>query len=220
MCRSTFLVLYITDMCTPWKKADIVFVVDTSISEGSGTFDRQKQYIKNFISKYQIGSPNHRYQFSVVTYALQATVHFYFNAYNTNLDLENAVDMMTVVCDGPSFTGNALKKVRQDVLQTINGARDQSDVRHYVILLTDGLSSDPTDAVYEANLLKAKGVKIFSVAIGVSIRHEELLEISTFKDYVFQMSTEDSLQALLKYTMFGCDSKCFDVTFSININYK
>ena len=194
-------------MCTPWKKADIVFVLDTSISEGHGAFDKQKQYMKNFISKYQIGPPNNRYQFSVVTYSLQATVYFYFNMYNTNKDLENALDMMTVDCDGPSFTGNALKKVRQDVFQTKNGARDQDDVGYYVILLTDGLSSDPMDVVHEANLLKAKGVKIFSVAIGVSVRHEELLEIFTFKDYVFQVSTEDSLQALLKYSMYGCDSK-------------
>ncbi|XP_045169650.2 collagen alpha-5(VI) chain-like [Mercenaria mercenaria] len=194
------------DICTPYKEADIVFVMDNSLSGGNGTMGKQKEYVKNFMSKYRTGPPNNRYQFSLVTYSLQATVHFYLNTYNNDTDLQNAVDLVDDNCGGPSFTGSALSKVRQDVFMSVNGARDNTVVERYVILLTDGLSSDPADAIQEANILKSEGVKIYTVCSGMSIRHEELLEISSFKDHVFPMATEGALQTLLKYTMFGCEN--------------
>ncbi|XP_060557888.1 collagen alpha-6(VI) chain-like [Ruditapes philippinarum] len=209
------------DVCTPYKKADIVFVIDISLSEGYGTFVKQKQYVKNFISKYQIGPPNYRYQFSLVTYSLLATVHFYFNTYENITDLQNAIDLISVDCEGPSLTGNALKIVRTDIFRAINGARIQGDVDQYVILLTDGLSSDPTAVVEEADLLKAEGVRIYTVGSGTSIRHDALLEISTTNRYVFPIATEDSLQTILKYTMYGCDkctSKVSDVAILMDVS--
>ncbi|XP_053374307.1 collagen alpha-5(VI) chain-like [Mercenaria mercenaria] len=158
------------------------------------------------MSKYRTGPPNNRYQFSLVTYSLQATVHFYLNTYNNDTDLQNAVDLVDDNCGGPSFTGNALSKVRQDVFLSVNGARDNTVVDRFVILLTDGLSSDPTDVMQEAIYLKANGVKIYTIGSGMSVLHEKLLEISSFKDHVFPMATEDSLHTLFKYTMFGCES--------------
>jgi collagen type VI alpha len=202
----SYTVQLISDVCTPYKKADFVFVIDTSMSEYNITFDKHKQYVQNFVSKYQVGPPSYRYQFSLVTFSRQATVHFYLNTFNNNSEIQNAIDHLTVDCGGPSLTGTALKKVREDVLQTANGVRDPADVERYIILLSDGLSSDPNIVIAEANALKVSGVKIYSVGSGLSIRHEELLEISSFNHYVFPMATEDCLQTLLKYTMFGCDS--------------
>ena len=195
-----------TDVCTPYKKADIVFVVDTSMSECNITFDEQKQYVKNFISKYRVGALNYRYQFSLVTYSFQPTVHFYFNTYDNDNDILAAIDHLSVDCGGASLTGRALKKVREDVFQSANGVRSEADVERFVIILTDGLSSDPNVVIQEASALKYDGVKFYAVGSGVSIRHDELLGIATFNHFVFPMGTDDCLQTLLKHTMFGCES--------------
>ncbi|XP_060557921.1 collagen alpha-6(VI) chain-like isoform X1 [Ruditapes philippinarum] len=211
------------DVCTPYKKADIVFVLDTSLSEGDDGFEKQKQYVKRFISKYQyqIGPPNYRYQFSLITYSLHATVHFYFNTFNNETDLQNAMDLLKVNCSGPSLAGNALKIVRGDVFQTSNGARKDPDVERYIMLLSDGLLSDAPDTILEANVLKVNGFKIYTIGSGKSILHENLLEISSFNDYVFHMATEDGIQTLLKHTMFGCkkcSSKVSDVAILMDVS--
>ncbi|XP_053374160.1 uncharacterized protein LOC123531094 [Mercenaria mercenaria] len=212
------------DVCTPYTDADIAFVVDVSESEGSETFEEQKEFMKNFISKFPVGPLNYRYQFSVMTFSLEPVVHFYLNDHQDNDTLLAAVDAIKVTNGGPSFTGKALQTVKDSVFDPAVGVR--SSVEHYVIVLTDGLSSDPTDTKLQAAYLKSNGVKIYAIAIGRSVNHEELLGIATYPKHVFPMYTSDALQNLLKYTMFGC-SNCtnevsdvaivMDVTSSIGV---
>ena len=192
----------ISDVCTPYTNADIVFLVDVSKSAGYGAFEEQKQFIKNFVSKFPIGPLDYRYQFSLVTFSLESVIHFHLNSHLDISTLLDAIDVITVESDGPSFVGKALETVKNDVFDTINGAR--SSVEQYVIVLTDGLSSDPVDTVKQATELKLRGVKIYAIAIGPSIYHAELLDIATYHKHVFPKFTPDALQNLLKYTMFGC----------------
>jgi uncharacterized protein YegL len=194
-----------SDVCTPYTNADIVFVVDVSKSEGSGTFVKQKQFIKNFVSKFPIGPLDYRYQFSLVTFSLEPVVQFYLDTHQDNITLLDAIDAITVESGGPSFTGKALEKVNNEVFDTAKGAR--GSVEHYVIVLTDGLSSDPVNTKLQALNLKARMVKIYAIAVGNSIYHAELLEMATHPKHAFPIHTPDSLQSLLKYTMFGCSGK-------------
>lgn len=169
---------------------------------GNETFEEQKQFIKNFVSKFPVGPLDYRYQFSLVTFSLEPVVHFYLNTHQDKITLLDAIDAITLESSGPTLTGNALEKVKDDVLDPSKGAR--SSVEQYIIVMTDGLSSDPVDTVRQAAELKSRRVKIYAVATGLSINHAELLEIATYNKHVFPMSTPDSLQNLLKYTMFGC----------------
>jgi hypothetical protein len=65
-----------------------------------------------------------------------------------------------------TFTGAALRTIRTTMLTAANGMRPfESAFAKTVILVTDGLSTDPTVARTEATALKNLGVRIFVVGI-------------------------------------------------------
>lgn len=45
----------IWDECTPYVKADIVIVLETPIKEGHKTLTKEKNFVKNFVSKLREG---------------------------------------------------------------------------------------------------------------------------------------------------------------------
>lgn len=131
-------------MCTPYDNADIVFAIDTSESQhGSANFEERKSYVKNFISHFPIGPLDYRFQFSVLSYSSEPDVHIYLNEYKNMTDLLAAVDGITPNYSGVTYTGEMLKTVREEILNSTKGARNS--VKQYVVVLTDGLSSDRQD---------------------------------------------------------------------------
>lgn len=105
-----------SDECTPHVKADIVFVLDASMSLGSSLLRQHKNFVKNFASKFRVGPLNYRYQFSLVTYAYDVIVHFHLDTYQNDTDLATAVEMVSNSEDGPSLTDKAIEVVVDEIL--------------------------------------------------------------------------------------------------------
>lgn len=133
----------VSDVCTPYIKTDITFVVDVSSSRSDTDFMKVKEYMKSFISNFPVGPLDNRYQFSVVTYSETPRIQFLLNKYENKTDIFNAIDDIEHDNDGVTMTGEALKKVREQVLFLSNGRRPTAD--QIVVVITDGLSSDPVD---------------------------------------------------------------------------
>lgn len=100
---------------------DLVFVLDNSGSVGKDNFEKVKEFVKRVIDFFNIGVDGTHV--SVVTYDTDTRIEFKLNKYFTKNDLRNAVD--DIEYNGYlTYTGEALNTVRQQVLTTNAGMRD------------------------------------------------------------------------------------------------
>ncbi|KAL3857659.1 hypothetical protein ACJMK2_012303 [Sinanodonta woodiana] len=167
--------------------ADVVFLVDSSISQESDNFMKQLSFIKDFVKTVYIGPTF--VQVSVITFSFDATVEFDLTSYTDNSSMLAAIDNIEYK-PGATYTGAALSAARTVLLQSTRM------IRKYVIVLTDGMSSDILDTQYQAKLLKVAGVNIVAIGIGSQILHKELIDIASDDGRVFTVSNHDGLNKI------------------------
>ena len=80
-------------------------------------------------------------------------------------------------------------------------------VAKYVIVLTDGLSSDIKDTKLRSSELHNDGVIVVSIGVGSNVNHGELLDIASHRKYVFSLHTTDALHDILENAMTGCKGR-------------
>ncbi|KAM7337042.1 hypothetical protein ACRRTK_003161 [Alexandromys fortis] len=166
-------------------KADIMFLVDSSGSIGPENFSKMKTFMKNLVSKSQIGAD--RVQIGVVQFSHENKEEFQLNTFMTQSDISSAIDQMTHIGE-TTLTGSALSFVSQ-YFSPSKGARP--NVRKFLILITDG---EAQDLVREpAAALRRDGVIIYSVGVfGSNVT--QLEEISGKQEMVFYVENFDILQ--------------------------
>lgn len=132
----------------PYKPADIVFVLDGSGSEGTVNFRKQLTFVANFSGQFEIG-PNHT-RIGLVTFATAAHNEFYLT---DNLSEPNVMQRInqTQYPNGETNTHKAIDLVR---IQQFLHRYDNRNVTKIVIVLTDGLSLEPTLLANAARQLK------------------------------------------------------------------
>ncbi|XP_040595556.1 collagen alpha-6(VI) chain isoform X2 [Mesocricetus auratus] len=166
-------------------KADIMFLVDSSGSIGPENFSKMKTFMKNLVSKSQIGAD--RVQIGVVQFSHENREEFQLNTFMSQSDISNAIDQMSHIGE-TTLTGSALTFVSQ-YFSPDKGARP--NVRKFLILITDG---EAQDIVREpAVALRNEGVIIYSVGVfGSNVT--QLEEISGKPEMVFYVENFDILQ--------------------------
>lgn len=99
-----------------------------------------------------------------------------------------------------------------------------SDTYRFIVLMSDGLSTDRKDAIVEAKLFTMSPYHIIiCIGVGARVDHLELIQIASRDDsgiygpLVFPSSTQDSINMIAKLTMRkDCASK---VVIQVNIRY-
>lgn len=99
-----------------------------------------------------------------------------------------------------------------------------SDTYRFIVLMSDGLSTDRKDAIVEAKLFTMSPYHIIiCFGVGARVDHLELIQIASRDDsgiygpLVFPSSTQDSINMIAKLTMRkDCASK---VVIQVNIRY-
>lgn len=202
-------------MCRPQfpTGGDLVFLLDASESQSSTAFEKQRKYVQDFISKFPIGQND--FKFALVTVSLNASVEFYLNTYTNVSPIITHIDSIQVE-EGPSFTGKGLQVIREEIFTTTGGAR--LNVNKYVVVLSDGLSSNETDSILQAGLLKGIGAEVVCVAVGSQINHKELIDIASHWTKVFSISNNDARNRIYKaHVMDECSSMYMTI---IRIQYS
>lgn len=77
-----------------------------------------------------------------------------------------------------------------------------------MIVLTDGLSSNPAETLSSAFTLQADNVNVIAVGIGPFVNAAELLAIANGPRLVFSVHNPDALHAVLGNSMTGCKGRC------------
>ncbi|XP_078336148.1 matrilin-1-like isoform X2 [Crassostrea virginica] len=188
--------------CRPGP-ADVMFLVDTSLSQ-SEAFNRTVDYMTRLVNQIPIGPDD--FQIALVSYTFDPKLVFNFTTHLSNSTLVDALGLIKSE-RGPTMTSKALLYASQEILNPVNGARLSSNISHYVILLTNGLSTDRSQAISTAQRLSTTDprFKIFVVGVGEEIAHEELAQLPTDHSLSFSADNDDLLKAMLNDAAdYGC----------------
>ncbi|XP_050996204.1 collagen alpha-4(VI) chain-like [Acomys russatus] len=169
--------------CTHVEKADIYFLIDGSGSIRQNDFTEMKKFMKEAIKMFHIGPD--RVRFGVVHYSDRIISRFLLSQYASVAELRTAIDNIQQR-GGGTTTGEALREM---TLIFKNTAR--ISVARYLIVITDGQSSDPVAEAAQG--LRDIGINIYAIGVR-DANMTELKEIASNK--IFFVYEFDSLAAI------------------------
>ncbi|XP_065931619.1 uncharacterized protein [Magallana gigas] len=178
-----------SDACAA-APADILFLLDSSRSEGSTNFQTQKDFVSKFVNFLNIG-PND-VQVTVGSFSTAAYSFFNLNTYQNKANLLHAISQIPYRPGGTN-TFYALDMAEHYSFTTSHG--DRSNAPNIVYVMTDGQSSSHSWTHNAAQHLKNSGVKVFVIGVGhVSI--DELIDMATDHEHVFTVDSFSKLPSI------------------------
>ncbi|XP_042328923.1 LOW QUALITY PROTEIN: collagen alpha-6(VI) chain-like [Sceloporus undulatus] len=175
-------------------KADVMFLVDSSLSIGSENFKKMKTFMKELVNRSDIGLDQVRV--GVVQFSDISKEVFQLNKYTTKSDIIEAIEKMSLINQN-TLTGDALRFV-SDYFQPVKGARPS--VNKILVLITDGEAQDEVKT--PATALRDKGIIIYSVGV-FNANKTQLEEISGKSKNVFYVEKFDILKEIEDDIIFG-----------------
>ncbi|XP_052797297.1 collagen alpha-4(VI) chain-like [Mya arenaria] len=177
------------------KVADVVFVVDTSGSVGGENFLKVKNFIKETINVFDIGSQYTR--IGVITFSTAPTLQFNLTSYSTKADILAAVDRIPYT-QGSTDTAAAMEMLRQEGF-----TNERTNDPNIAIVITDGYSRDPKNTLRQAQLAKeSDNVTLIAIGIGNETDSDELEGLASTdnmnKSLVYQVGDFEALKTLEK----------------------
>ncbi|XP_029655835.2 collagen alpha-1(XII) chain [Octopus sinensis] len=184
----------------PFKKAcggvpaEIVFIIDSSRSIYPPYFKEQIKFVGNFVKIFTIG-PN-AVQVGVVTYGdiIIPQNTFLWNKYQDEVSLVNAISNIGFDYNngGTTQTAMGIRYAREEMFSKSK----RRGIQKIAILITDGVSTDPPEAVQEAEALRKLGVMLIGVGVGDSASKPELVLLTGDSSRVFMVSGYDLLDTV------------------------
>ncbi|XP_018418248.1 PREDICTED: collagen alpha-6(VI) chain-like [Nanorana parkeri] len=185
------------DLCTPEAcknmRADILFLTDSSGSINNNDYERMKEFMNSLVKQSDIGPD--KVQIGLIQFSSETREEFPLNKYTKKHEIQDAISSMQKLDQG-TLTGAAL----QNALPYFSSARGgRSKTKQYLIIITDGESSDPV--AKPAAAIRSKGVDIYAIGV-LDANNTQLLEIAGKQDRVFLEESFDALAFLNKQIMF------------------
>lgn len=168
----------------PVQPVDIGLVIDRSGSMTGEPIDAAREggklLVENLTGVHQSG---------LTSYNHQATLDdpMSFDHASTITAIES------LTAGGATATGDAIDVSHSDFL---NNRRP--NIRHTMIVLTDGFTNSGSDPVTQAQQAKADGIEIFSIGLGSNVNEQELREIATDDDHFYHPQDTDELIAVFE----------------------
>ncbi|XP_046370541.1 collagen alpha-1(XII) chain-like [Haliotis rufescens] len=177
-------------VCGP-RPADILFLLDSSDSEGADNFAKETGFVSNFANRFYI-DPQHN-QISALTFSNNIQNAFWFNTYKNRHDVTHAINNIKYVGAGTN-TADAFKFARSQSFTKNHGSR--ANATKIAIVITDGRSKDEAATLREATSLKNSGVVVISIGVGFGQDDHELKSMASRSNYVFSVSNFDALKTI------------------------
>lgn len=171
-------------------KADIVFMLDSSSSEGAVNFQKQKDFVSSFVNALTIGPSN--VQVGVITFSTTARVNFDLNDHRTKSTVVSAINGISYL-QGSTHTDLGLNLAWTRVFNQLG---DRPDAQNILYVLTDGQSSNPAATAVQAGQVREHNIKTYAIGIGTNVRRPELNSIAMNSAYVIQVSDFSNLQTI------------------------
>ena len=195
-CGSIFMEFSLVLVCS--QRADIAFMVDASKSVKLSGFRRSKEFIKAVLQRFKVSQTN--VHVGLILFSTRAKIIFNFEEHYTKNDLNAAIDAMEWT-KGSTYTDRALKLAREQLfVEKENGGTARADIPKFLVVMTDGISRNPTITAKEAAELKKRGVHIVVVGVGFMRKRSELLSIASSRRAVITARSFKTLKTIVAVT--------------------
>ncbi|XP_062570641.1 collagen alpha-1(XX) chain-like [Saccostrea cucullata] len=191
MTKSTFGFGIVRSKKCSTKRADIVFLLDSSGSVGATNFQKQLDFVRKLANLFVIGPGN--VQIGIETFSTTFHHQFFLNKYTIKTSLLQAIDKIPYQA-GSTHTDLALTNVMEHDFKPTAGARDH--VVSILIVMTDGMSNNANATTLQAKKLHEMNIRTFVIGIGSGINLAELRLIASDPQKVFTVSNFDALNTL------------------------
>ena len=195
-CKKDFFIDTLTNILhiqiAVWGQQTLFFSwIHREVKAGLQHFKEQLKLVSTFAQEIHIGPSN--FQISVVSFSTRVTENFNLKWYPNKVDLINAIHRIPYL-SGSTHTSEAINFA---LLHSFTpGAGDRPPVTDVLFVVTDGQSISPTNKKQAADLAHKAGIKTFAIGVGSSISKQELLNIASDSEHVFQAATFDTLHTL------------------------
>ncbi|XP_073534174.1 collagen alpha-4(VI) chain-like [Phyllobates terribilis] len=199
------------DSCKKTEVADIIFLVDASISITVSQFKIMQRFMEAVVNDSMVGKDYVR--FGAVTYSTTPEEQFSLNAFSTKADVWKAIHDMKRT-KGLTYTATALEYTHGRFDPAYGGRPNVNDI---IILITDGATSPPDKPKLDTvpQILRNDGITIFAVGVGAA-KKEELEKISGQPDRWFLVQDYNSLEGLhANITEVVCDQSQKDCAYEM-----
>ncbi|XP_014785973.1 cartilage matrix protein [Octopus bimaculoides] len=172
-------------------KVDMMFLVDASSSMSQMEFMKEISFVKQIVSDSVVG-PDHL-QVSLVTFSTHVHKEFGLKQYKTKADVLAAISKV-VQSGGITNTNLGLDYIRTNINKVSHGAR--RDAKQVLIVITDGASSNTQATKLSASRIHNTGIDVFAIGVGKGIHHDELNNIASVQDNIFQVNDFNALKTI------------------------
>lgn len=174
---------------------ELGLVIDASASINPRDFVKGQQFLKEFLSMYDIGPARSQVRVSAIKYGrgVYTEDSFNLNTYKTKEEvLEHVANMRheygTFTDTGPGI----------DYMRTVQMAKTRPWAPKFAVVLTDGNSQESRRTQVAAANARAENITMFAVGVGSRVSNTELLNIAGDQERVIQVSSYDDLQKIKK----------------------
>jgi collagen type VI alpha len=175
----------------PHIKADIMFLLDSSGSIGGENFEKEKEFVAGYARGFDI-SPSY-IQIGAASFATTPKNEFDLNSYTTSLALIKGIGLITFT-GGVTSTGAGIDFLLSHSFTSASG--DRPVIKDIAIIVTDGQSNNMEYTIAAAKKIRAQGIEVIAIGVGLGAQVQELNGIATDKQHVFQVDNFDSLHFL------------------------
>ncbi len=172
-------------------EADLTFILDTSGSVGIRNFVSMKNFVMKIIDEMNVRYNGVRV--ALITYSRNATLNINLNQFTSKTLMKKAISKLSYPEGAGTNTAAALA-IARNVYQ--NDGANRLAVQDYVIIITDGKSSNPKSTVWESARLHDYGVQVFAIGIGKYVSEraylkQEMNDIASDPDGDYSFHLED-----------------------------
>ncbi|XP_047457590.1 collagen alpha-3(VI) chain-like [Mugil cephalus] len=158
---------------------DVVFLIDGS-DDVRSRFSPVRDFVAKMVDSLDLDTQKDKV--AVVQYSNNAELSFSLNSYNTRDDVQKHIASLKLKGGRPQYIGAALQFVKDNVLVSKAGSRQNEGAKQILIILANGRSRDSPRG--PASMLKAAGVTVFTIGSRMS-NSAEMQVISSGLDYSY-----------------------------------
>ncbi|XP_055980901.1 matrilin-2 isoform X4 [Sorex fumeus] len=176
------------------KRADLVFVIDSSRSVNSQDYARVKEFLVGILQFLDVGPDVTRV--GLLQYASTVKNEFSLRTFKRRAEVERAVQRMRRLATG-TMTGLALQYALNIAFSEAEGARPlREHVPRVLMIVTDGR---PQDSVAEvAARARNTGILIFAIGVGqVDLGTLKAMGSEPHEDHVFLVANFSQIESLI-----------------------
>jgi len=178
------------------SKLDAMVLFDGSMSVGEGNFKKSLEFISRFVDKLDLGPSKARLELIQFSHKIAEALDFVASSHTSKGVLRAQIGRIDYLRGGTA-TGKAMTEALKVFTEK---GRHAKDVAKYLVVLTDGNSSETEHALIRQAVpkLKAMGVELVAVGVGSSVNDDELRLIAGGKAAnVFSVDSFEKLDSAL-----------------------